>query len=93
MPYMHSNMAATTTTAIDNEMAQDLAELTASALGRPYEPQDRKHCEHGAKIDENGGTIHLCSRAVLRSPADLAQSSTALLCRRPLPRLARTRRP
>lgn len=61
MPYMHSSMAMTSSTMTASDNTRDLAEMTASALGKPH-PEARKRgkqCEPAALVDENGGTMLL----------------------------------
>lgn len=58
MPYMHNSMAVFTTETIEDDLTRNLAELTAAALGKPYEG-GHEHGAFGAQAayaDENGGT-------------------------------------
>lgn len=64
MPYMHSSTPVSSTELVEDDMTRNLAELTASALGKSYED----YCQHsrlhaqGMQVDENGGTTSLRSR-------------------------------
>lgn len=67
MPYLHNDMDTIASAPVEDSLANDLAELKASALGKACEDarSDSKQHDQMAKVDENGGTASPPTRSLV----------------------------